>query len=187
MNDTYTITYGNPQPQIWSERIGVTSIAAVTYQIPGTTRATAIACFLSQNRMLPLASSFTFSPKLAPATAIELEGKPAQQDVGVPTPTPTLSWAAPAASSPVAYRIRIQRLYVDANNYTRRESTLAYLYTSRTSIRIPPGLLKKGDRYVLTLAARIDANGIIDFTRQPYVNALEMDSAEALTGIITIE
>jgi hypothetical protein len=83
--------------------------------------------------------------------------------------------------TPNAWTISVIRLSVSGTATVR--STVATVFTSRTSARIPPGVLVSGETYVLRVTAVLVPGE--DLITTPYLlyGAFDEATAAALTGM----
>jgi hypothetical protein len=93
---------------------------------------------------------------------------------------PTLSWTAPAGA--VGYRVLVERFY-DSGLGTAPFAPVAALFTTSTSVRVPPGILVAGDYYIFIIQAHAEPGA--DYTFSPYRHALPHGMAPVSTSIVT--
>ncbi|GLH74416.1 hypothetical protein GETHLI_29180 [Geothrix limicola] len=126
------------------------------------------------------------TPLVVPVTSLQINGAGCAGDITAPAPslaTHTLSWIAPSTGAK-GYRITLYEL--TASGGATAESFVAYLYTSGTSIQVPPGLLASGHTY--TVCVRAIASPSWDPTSAPFgvIEAGSYGYAETTSGIITM-
>jgi hypothetical protein len=158
-NNTFTnLTFGKPDiggfafaPILFS---GTTY--RVQFQLPGTAAPTNQFANL-QNQRLATTNSFTVAPTLGPIRDPQIDGASlfgSPQDV---SPTATISWSAPALGNASQYNLKINKLFVNANNNTAK-TVVATIRTTDTRVAIPTGILEPGASYYVVITANDDGN-----------------------------
>ncbi|MBM7118848.1 Ig-like domain-containing protein [Archangium primigenium] len=176
--------YGNPYPSTWTPFAYTLVGARVAYtlELPGggTTSPVNVTTSLAVREALPATGPLTIQPRVGPAQNLALNGVSAtgrRTDVGF---TPLVSWTPHAIDTTTHYQVRLQR-FVFFGTYAYREH-VATLSTSATQVRLPPGLLVAGERYLLqvvsTFAPAKDANN-------PFDDSLVRYTASALSGVFS--
>ncbi|HJV49326.1 MAG TPA: putative Ig domain-containing protein [Geothrix sp.] len=126
------------------------------------------------------------TPLVVPVTSLQINGASCVGDITAPAPTEathTLSWIAPSTGAK-GYRVTVYEL--TAPGAATLETFVAYLYTSSTSIQVPPGLLVSGHTY--SICVRALASPSWDPTSAPFgvIESASYGYAETTSGIITM-
>jgi hypothetical protein len=88
------------------------------------------------------------------------------------------SWSAPVIGAPDRYVVWLRRLAV--HNGATTAPFVATLYTTRTQLILPPGLLQAGATYFATIKAVVEAAGPVDVA--PYRASYDNGYAYTLTA-----
>lgn len=166
-------------PGSWATIIDVRAGGSVRFLLPGTTTATRISGGVSQTSLFSAATSMFTEPQLGPVRApridnVDLFGTPGP---GIST-TPTITWQTPSVGKPVQYEVTIHRL--TANGATTVRQVVARLFTTDTSVAVPPGILQVGQTYAMQINASKTPNPDAPF-RERFPNA----SATIVTSMFT--
>jgi hypothetical protein len=94
-------------------------------------------------------------PIVGPPRELQVNGVSATRTVGGAGTTPTISWKAPALGTPDGYGVGISQEGEDPlgqAGQTRLTEVASFSLTG-TSLRVPPGVLQDGSRYVIQVRA----------------------------------
>ena len=178
----FSFTYGNPHPGFAQAGL-VEASYLVQHTLPGgAARALSIRPSAGYVDALPAFSATALVPRLSPARAPTLNGQDAFGSLTGVGLMPRLAWTAPAVGTATHYRIRVYEIFVDGQGRTAQVAEpVAQLHTSRTDVRLPPGVLVAGKRYFAILEAR--ASGNADFQGHPFRSAWPESYAMLVTGV----
>lgn len=178
-----TVEYGNPYPATWGVVANVVHRYQLPLRLPGTT-GTVGASLMDQAEL----GAFTSRPveaRLSPPTRLQVDGNEAQQEQDLTSLTPVLTWEPPTVGAADVYDVRIFRLYTEPSEptFTRTETTATFL-TAQRQVRVPPGVLRSGQAYVVRIGAMRTPG--VDLTRSPFrLNTLvDYGLAEAVTSVL---
>jgi hypothetical protein len=175
--------FGRALPAGWKEFRSVSYRA--TKQVPATSVSAAVNVDLYASRFEPLAAGGPVTPRLSPARAPQIAGRDAlQAQTGVGA-TPLLAWSAPGAGSPTHYSVYVVALPATAPQTplsVTGVNHVAFLSTTDTSIRIPPGVLQSGKAYVAAIVAARNAAWSLT---TPYRIGTDTDSVQMITAPFT--
>lgn len=176
--ETGTLRYGNPFPAAWPLVASATVSFTVKLRAPAAPADTSIQ--VSAGRLAAAAALLgaPVAPDLGPVQSPLLNGKGAFDPQAGVGETPLVAWTAPALGRPGRYAVTVHRLFT-ADGKGRSEA-LARLYTADTSVLVPPGILKAGERYFLRIAAES-----APLSPRPLRSAAPLSYAEALTATFT--
>ncbi len=169
VDKVHRLTYGNPFPSSWVELVSYSYCfnakpVAISDQQPQLLR---FEQWRARNNctyqfdLAQHASAQPIEPMLSPPRALKLDGIDAYAAAGrvVLTPTPTLSWSAPAKGTPSRYLVSITKLTVRGPGYNSLgREFVASLVTAETSLRVPPGILTPGDIFTFKVTAQLGSN-----------------------------
>lgn len=118
-------------------------------------------------------------PKALPPTQIRISGRVAQaaalSGIGL---SPLVEWTAPERPASSSYSVSISKLSA-AGEVTH----LATIFTSNTSVRIPPGILQAGENHFLYVQARDHRPDVADVA--PLRLAALRSHASAISSVFT--
>ena len=122
-------------------------------------------------------ASVSLAPLVGPAQAAKVDGNDWRADQTLGSPTPTLTWDAPATGTPLVYTVVILKV-AGAN-----VSKVARVRTAGNSFVVPAGLLASGTSYVMQLTAVTAAGG----DAGKFINALQLPygTTATLSGLLT--
>jgi hypothetical protein len=162
--------------QQWSSH--VTSYL-VGYTAPGATNATGVLGFVTASA--PRTDTMVVAPAITPARTPRINNLDAYADrMGVGL-APLLSWASPLTGPAHGYAVEVYRLANDGGDTSF--SYVATIFTTATSLRIPPGVLESGAAYFAVLVA-IQAPEA-DLAHGPFKRGMPESRAELFTGRFT--
>lgn len=166
-------------PGTWATVVDIRQSGFVSIMLPGTTQAARITVGISQAALFGAQGADFFTPILGPVRAPTIEGRDLFVDQSGVSPTPTLSWQAPAIGKPTQYAVNIQRLTV---NGARTTATFhASFITSDTQLVIPPGVLASGDSYAFQITSRNTPN-----TEAPFRERFPEAACTVASSVVTI-
>lgn len=174
--------FGNPYPSSWGVVLSYEHIFNVSYLAPNATApVNKQAVVLLYTTTLPSATS-PLTPLVGPVSSPLVQGSNFFNDQYSVGTTPTISWSAPTVGTATGYVVVVYQLSADSS-FNSQVASVASLYTTKTSIKLPPNLLLPGNTYVFDIVA-YHRQGI-DFETEPYRKSLPEAYAECLSGRIT--
>jgi hypothetical protein len=175
-------TYGDPYPASW----GRLALARMWYVVPlsplpGGTGAVGVSTSITVEDTAAALVGHAIAPLITPPQNPTVNGRPAFGDTTGATLTPELAWSPPAMGKPDLYELRLGHGEVMANG-AQAIPLVARFYTQSTKIRIPPGILKQGERYFVIIDA-VMRDGL-PVTR-PWLSPVRTAKAPCVTGWFT--
>jgi hypothetical protein len=173
-----TVQYSDPFPTTWRRIFRVCQSASVNVPVPGgTTQSITLAN--SQTTSLPTA---TVQPLISPVQNPKINGADLFTAGTINGTAVTLSWDPPAIGTPFGYNVAIM------STTTFPDGTVGYfssttLGTAKTSMTIPPDLLRSGQTYLFVISSRVD--GRANMETSPHRSSLPTASAEVISAPIT--
>ncbi len=180
-------SYGDPYGA-GRERVGVIQAEAlVTHAFPtpdgGTVTRTSVGGVSVEDRLSNLERG-PIVPLVGPPTVPRVDARPLQSDLAGVGLTPELSWASPATGSATHFRVMVTE-FVPNPDPARAPSlvTLGTLWTRGYKLRLPPGLLRQGGTFRLSLTA-IHSPGM-DIERAPWRYRWPYATGMVVSGKVT--
>jgi hypothetical protein len=170
----------NPFPTSWPRVADVGVSFPTTMYLPGGMRPLLASATMRVIDRADVLQAAPVVPRLGPARAPQIAGRPAElPQVGVGL-TPSISWTAPALGQTTLYELSLRRIDVQVDRVT--EVTVAAISTTATRVHLPPGVLEAGQWYRFRVRA-IAAQGVGPAT--PYRSSLPWVEASLLSGRFT--
>jgi hypothetical protein len=175
------LAYGNPFPQAWP----VYAFALASFQVPyvGPTEAGTV---IRQTTITLLDWEFVgrrrtvVAPLISPPRAIAFDGKTSADEIQITTATPIVTWKQPSHGHATAYVVRVFHLTV-ADPFVTNVARLV-LTPDTDRIRIPVGVLQRGEYYHLQVRALRSAEDRDDHRLEPsFVPPAAQATAESTT------
>jgi hypothetical protein len=180
--------YVNPYPEAWTPVFGASQAAEYAVVPPGS----------SDSEYFWARTSFMTSEiptgPIAPMMSGPQNAKINGNDFftsNITAADVTLSWEAPTGLAPFGYEVAIQNVdsgyapFVSIGPGSDCQYASDYcLYTSETSLAVPPGMLESGQSYVFTVRAMADARA--QMNTMPWRSKLPMADASIVSGAVTI-
>jgi hypothetical protein len=94
--------------------------------------------------------------------------------------TPTLRWSPPSLGTVTFYSVQVYLLANNGGNTTK--TPIAILYTQRTSLLIPTGVLSAGQAYAFKIHAW-QVPGM-NFAKAPFITGPTVAFADVISGLI---
>jgi len=180
--DLGDVPYSDPFPTAWPTYAAFNLIAHLPYAADGgTTPAEFWGGIGTLTLNLPTSGS-PMVPMVGPATSIKINGNDffqAQPSAGT---QPVVSWSAPSVGIPDGYSLNIIQLTTVGGGVTiiGGQNTI---YTTQTSITLPPGLLKSGYAYVFQLQT---FKGNSNVGTAPQLATFPWGYADAFSGLVHV-
>lgn len=151
------LTFGTPTfpGEQWGFMIDARWMDSVQYQLPGTTAPAQVNCGLVADWDLATPPA-NYAPIVGPVLSAKIDGQDLFTATTMST-TPTLTWSPPTLGAPREYKITIGHLTVGGTNVTKN-TIIANITTTQTTVAIPPGILTSGEAYDLEINADINPN-----------------------------
>lgn len=150
-NVTFTATGGNPFPATWGQLAWNfwVSYSFIDDGDGGTTYAAA--GYLEVDTLQDLFSG-PVQPKMSPVRDLLIENlSTSVMQTGLPE-SPELTWTPPELGIAEFYEVRVLHLTADARTVAAR------VRTTGTAVRIPPGIMELGERYLIEVRAYSASN-----------------------------
>jgi len=178
--DLGPVLYGNPFPSKWPLFDIYVWQAYTNYTAPGATNSTPIFT-MSQGYDVTLPTSTKpIKPLVGVVNKPSINHKNFFADrMGVGT-SPTLKWSPPNLGAANDYLVAVYQLANNGGNTTA--TRIGSLFTQKTSLLIPDGLLSAGQAYVFLIRARYVPG--INFAKTPFVNGPVIASGDVISGLI---
>jgi hypothetical protein len=174
-----TVQYSDPFPTPWRRTFRVCQSASIAVPVPGG-KTQSINLTNSQTTSLPTA---TVQPLLSPVQNPKINGADLFTAGTINGTAVTLSWDPPAIGSPFGYNVAIM------STTTFPDGTVGYistttLGTAKTSMTIPPDLLRSGQTYLFVISSRVD--GRANMETSPHRSSLPVANSDVISAPITI-
>jgi hypothetical protein len=146
-------TYGDPYPTAWARL----ALARMWYVVPlstlpGGAGPLGVSTSITVEDAAAAQGGHAVGPLITPPQNPTVNGRSAFGDTSGATLTPELAWSPPAMGKPDLYYLRLARGEVTAGG-AQAIPVVARFCTSATKIRIPPDILKQGERYFVIIDA----------------------------------
>jgi hypothetical protein len=173
-----TVNYANPFPAAWGTSVYAGESFSVQFTAPGASSATKH--YGSVFVQLPPAQAAAGPIHLgvSPVQSPMVDGKSAFGSLAGISLTPVLSWSAPAAGTPTAYRVVVYQVANSGGSSTMQYVTT--IATTSTTLPFPPNVLEKGSGYVFVITALVSP---IDASTAPFRASPTMASADVLSSM----
>jgi hypothetical protein len=175
-----TVQYSDPFPTTWRRTFRICQNASVNVPVPGGTTQS-INLTNTQTTPLPTAA---VKPLISAVQNPKINGADLFTAGTINGTAVTLSWDPPAIGTPFGYNLAIM------SPGTSPIGTVEYLSsttlsTAKTSMTIPPDLLRSGQTYLFVITSRID--GRANMETSPRRSSFPIGSADVLSAPITIQ
>ncbi|AKJ02045.1 hypothetical protein ATI61_103762 [Archangium gephyra] len=184
---SFQFVYGNPFPASYAKFLVAETLFSVPYTFSkpegGTAQTTVNGRIVTRElvsgpRVEPLV------PGVSPVREPQLDGASAWLDQSI-HPTPLVSWTPPAVGTPTHYEVRFTELvYNPATGRLSRGSGVGRVLTGGTRVQVPPGLLRSGKHYFMSITAHQQPGHSVQSA--PYLLQWPHYYAEALSGLLTV-
>jgi hypothetical protein len=145
--------YGDPYPASWGRVAMARMWYLVTFSpLPGGTGSWVLSTSITVEDSAAALVDRPVTPLITPPQNPTVNGRPAFGNTTGATLTPELAWEPPATGKPDLYHLRLGQGRVMAGG-AQSVAVVAGLYTDATKLRIPPDLLKQGERYFVIIDA----------------------------------
>jgi hypothetical protein len=176
-----TVQYSDPFPAAWRRTFRVCQNASVNVAVPGGTTQT-INVTNSQTITPPTAA---VKPLISAVQNPKINGADLFTAGNIKGTATTLSWDPPAVGTPFGYSVAIMSLMTSPlPGGTVEYVSTTTLSTAKTSMTVPPDLLRSGQTYLFLITSLAD--GKANMETSPHRSSLPSASAQLLSAPITI-
>lgn len=175
-----TLSYGNPFSPGWP----VFGQAVQTFLVRYRPNSGSLRAIRTGTYVADLISAFNAAPQrplLVPVSHFTIDGQNATEEQVLTTPSPILSWIVPAVGTPQHYTVVVHEFTV--NGSTTNVEPVAFIWTSKAAVRIPPFVLSPGHHYVFEVIAYQKSRA--DLAQHPYRSAFPEQGAGALSALMS--
>ena len=174
-----TVQYSDPFPSAWRRTFRVCQSASVAVQMPGG-KTQGIILTNTQTTSMPIAA---VKPLISAAQNPKINGADLFNAGTINDTAVTLSWDPPAIGTPFGYSVAIM------SPTTLPDGTVGYLSsttlsTAKTSIAVPPDLLRSGQTYLFVITSLVDGKASMETS--PHRSSLPAASAQLVSASVTI-
>jgi hypothetical protein len=174
-----TVQYSDPFPSAWRRTFRVCQSASVAVQVPGG-QTQGIILTNTQTTSLPTAA---VKPLISAVQNPKINGADLFNAGTINGTAVTLSWDPPAIGAPFGYSVAIM------GPTTLPDGTVGYLSsttlsTAKTSIAVPPDLLRSGQTYLFVITSLVDGKASMETS--PHRSSLPAASAQLVSASVTI-
>jgi hypothetical protein len=175
-----TVQYSDPFPTTWRRTFRVCQSASAAVQLPGG-QTLALILTNTQTTALPISP---VKPLISAVQNPKLNGADLFTAGTINGTAVTLSWDPPAIGTPFGYNVAIM------SPTTSPSGTVIYfssttLGTAKTSMTIPPDLLRSGQTYLFVITSLVD--GKANMETSPHRSSLPVANADVISAPITIQ
>lgn len=178
-----TISWGNPV-STWAEL----AVIGAGYEVPIETPDGGTASYFPHISNFDTTSALLgapLSPAMSPAVSVAIDGMAAQgKPFNIASQTPKLSWSAPQQGKPTYYFVYFRRLYQTATGATKTRG-VGGLLTTKTEVRVPPGLLSSGS-YLAGVQAYDASGGGFNASSAPWYDPAKSRGSVAVTSTFRV-
>jgi hypothetical protein len=183
--DAGDIAFANPFPAEWTPYLHYQDIALQQLTPPGASSPFPVVLLNEvKTSEFPTADK-PISPLVGPVLNPQINGASLFQDQVIIGTTPTLSWQPPALGPAYIYRVQVQQFVVTNGTPSVQLSGLA-LYTTDTSMTMPPGILSSGKSYFVMIES-LYRNEPAGSTVAPFKETFPEGEADLISGVITVQ
>jgi hypothetical protein len=180
--DLGDVAYANPFPPGWPVYAALKIQSQLSYTADGATTPLQFWAGIGTLTLSLTTAGSPMAPLVGPVTSIKINGNDFFQPQPGAGAEPTVSWNLPAVGTPDGYSLNIIQLKNDGFGDTIQGSQYS-IYTTQTSVTVPPGILQSGYAYVFQLQA-FKGNGNVEQAPQ-YAN-FPWGYADAFSGVVHV-
>jgi len=173
------LQYGDPFPAAWTRALAFCQQAVVFITVPGVNFPVPFS-LLSGEVVTPTASLGPLAPLAGPVQNPMINGASLFTAATLNSTAVSLSWSAPAVSTPYGYMVVPVKLTVENGGVAMAPA--GEFRTAKTSMTLPP--LTAGDMYFFVIITLVDAAANVETS--PYRSALPRAFAQVVSAPITI-
>ena len=149
--DLGDVRYANPFPSSWATYAGLRILGKISYTADGASFPATVNGGIGTYSLTMPTSGSPIEPLVGPATSIKVNGTDFFQDQSNTGTQPVISWSPPSSGTSDGYSLSVVQLEVkNTATVTGKPYTI---YTTQTSVTIPPGILQAGNQYFIQLRA----------------------------------
>jgi hypothetical protein len=174
-----TVQYSDPYPSAWRRTFRVCQTASVAVQVPGG-KTQGITLTNTQTTSVPTAP---VKPLISAVQNPKINGADLFNAGTINGTAVTLSWDPPAIGTPFGYSVAIMGITTLPDGTVQYLSS-ATLSTAKTSMIVPPNLLRSGQTYLFVNTSLVD--GKANMETSPHHSSLPTASAQLVSAPVTI-
>ena len=179
--DLGDIKYSNPFPSSWATFAALQIEGKISYTADGSSSPTTVNGGLGTYSLTMPTSGSPIEPLVGPATSIKINGADFFQDQSNIGTQPVVSWSPPSSGTPDGYSLSVVQLKSVGTD--SKVGNVYTIYTTQTSVTIPPGLLETGYAYFFQLQA-FKGNSNIEMA--PRYESFPWGWADAFSGTLHV-
>jgi hypothetical protein len=146
-----TFAFGDPIHTPHAQLLLVRLNVSPRWQLPMTTKPSMKGVLISYEAVLSTVNGIHVAPPFGLPASVTIGNMAFDADQMLGTRSPVIAWTAPQGTvTPNGYTVEVVRLY---DMGVTKSQVVASLTTSETSLELPPGVLKSGEKYGLFLIA----------------------------------
>jgi hypothetical protein len=176
-----SLNYGNPFPAGWPVFGQAVQTFLVRYR-PNSGSVRAIRTGVYAADLIAPFGAAPQRPMLVPPGALTVDGADARVEGLLNSSTPVLAWNAPAVGNPQHYTVVVHEFSV--NGSTTNVEPIGFVWTTKTSVRIPPFTLTSNRHYAFEVIAYNKSRP--DIAQHPYRTAFPEYGAGTLSALLTL-
>lgn len=176
-----TVNYGNPFPSSWPVFGQAVQTFLVRYRPnSGSTRAIRTGVYAAD--LIAHFGAAPQKPLLIPPGALTVDGADATVPALLNSATPVVAWNAPGLGTPQHYTVVVHEFSV--NGSTTNVEPICFVWTTKTSVQIPPFTLTSNKHYAFEVIAYTKNRP--DIAQHPYRTGFPEYGAGTLSALLTL-
>jgi hypothetical protein len=172
-----TISYGNPFPADWKEYVRISMFGFHQHIIDGRSGSSFAGAGITA------ATGEVFSgairPAIEPVRNLRVDGRDGAGDLTGVSGHALITWDSPGLGTADSYQVQVIRLVPSGTRLARQ--TVARIYTTDKSVRIPGDALAPGQPHFILVRAQ--AHPTVSLERLPFVSAYPFTWADRITTV----
>jgi hypothetical protein len=178
--DMGSVQYGDPFPEGWTRYFEICQ--QVSIEVPAPDGTGNKQKWLLSNGATTALPAAPVMPLIGPVESPTINDQDIFSATTVSGQSYTLKWGKPSLGVPTAYIVKvITDIQWDSRQYY---GPVATLYTAKTTLTIPPGVLMQGKKYIFLITVLSD--GRANLETSPRRSALPIANADVISAPITI-
>jgi len=174
-----TVQYSDPFPAVWRRVFSVCQTSLASIQLPdGKMQSVTLV-----DKQITVAPTGPVKPLISAVQNPKINGGDLFAATTLKSGAATLTWDAPATGAPFGYSVAIYSP-VSVPNGVALSLSPVVLSTAKTSMVLPPDLLRAGQTYYIVITAQSDAKANMETS--PHRSSLPTASAQLVSGVVTI-
>jgi hypothetical protein len=175
--DLGDVSYSNPFPSSWPPFAALRILGKIPYTTDGATYPVTVNGGIGTYSLTMPTSGSPIEPLVGPATSIKVNGTDFFQDQSKTGTQPVISWDPPSSGTPDGYSLSVVQL--ELRGTSSHIGGVYTIYTTQTSVTIPPGILKASNQYFIQLRA-FKGNSSVETA--PRFESFPVGFADAFSG-----